>query len=147
MGVKYVLPFRFRDENGKRTSHHLIFVSKSFRGYAIMKEIMAKESSRADQGVPSLEYSPADERFPMLFSLTRPVEALADDLRQKFAGKTLLMKQIYEAHNMGTPYIASNYKDALLRLESEKRIIAIPPVDKRPKRKGALTFGDRTVVS
>ncbi len=30
MGPQYVLPFRFRDERGTRTSHHLIFVSKHF---------------------------------------------------------------------------------------------------------------------
>jgi len=45
-GGKYVLPFRFRNEKGSRTSHHLIFVSKNIRGYEIMKEIMAKESSK-----------------------------------------------------------------------------------------------------
>ncbi len=58
MGGKYVLPFRFRDEKGNRASHHLVFVSKHFKGYEIMKEVMAKESSTADQGVPSLEYNP-----------------------------------------------------------------------------------------
>ena len=28
MGGKYVLPFRFKNDKGSRTSHHLIFVSK-----------------------------------------------------------------------------------------------------------------------
>lgn len=59
MGGKYVLPFRFRHEMGNRTSHHLIFVSKHSKGYGIMKEIMAKESSEQTQGVPSFEYNPA----------------------------------------------------------------------------------------
>ncbi len=31
-GKEYVLPFRFRSHTGKRTSHHLIFVSKGFKG-------------------------------------------------------------------------------------------------------------------
>jgi three-Cys-motif partner protein len=44
MGGKYVLPFRFKNASGKRTSHCLIFVSKHFKGYEIMKDIMAKES-------------------------------------------------------------------------------------------------------
>ena len=48
-GSRFTLLFRFRDATGKRTSHHLIFVSKNFRGYDIMKEIMAKESSGAEQ--------------------------------------------------------------------------------------------------
>jgi three-Cys-motif partner protein len=54
MGGLYVLPFRFKNAAGTRTSHCLIFVSKHFKGYEIMKEIMAKESSVADQAVPSL---------------------------------------------------------------------------------------------
>ncbi|HUX21802.1 MAG TPA: three-Cys-motif partner protein TcmP, partial [Spirochaetia bacterium] len=57
-GNRYVLPFRFRNSEGSRTSHHLIFVSKHIRGYEIMKEIMAKESSSQEDGVPSFEYSP-----------------------------------------------------------------------------------------
>ena len=51
MGAKYVLPFCFKNEHGTRTSHHLIFVTKHFRGYGIMKDIMARQSSAADQGV------------------------------------------------------------------------------------------------
>ncbi|MFC1485859.1 three-Cys-motif partner protein TcmP, partial [Candidatus Latescibacterota bacterium] len=39
---QFVLPFRFKDDHGIRTTHHLIFVSKNFLGYHIMKEIMAK---------------------------------------------------------------------------------------------------------
>ena len=44
---------------GSRTSHHLIIVSKHFRGYEIMKETIAKESSSAEHGVASFEYNPA----------------------------------------------------------------------------------------
>ena len=57
-GPEYVLPFRFKNDRGSRTSHHLIFVSKHFKGYEIMKEIMAKESSNAQQGVATFEYNP-----------------------------------------------------------------------------------------
>jgi len=57
-GSKFVLPFRFRNEQGNRTSHHLIFISKHFRGYEIMKEIMHKESTDCIDGVASFEYNP-----------------------------------------------------------------------------------------
>jgi three-Cys-motif partner protein len=53
MGGRYVLPFRFRNAAGNRTTHHLIFVSKHVRGYEIMKDVMARESSSTEQGVPS----------------------------------------------------------------------------------------------
>ena len=61
LGPKYVLPFRFKDDRGSRTSHHLIFVSKNFKGYEIMKDIMAKESSDTEQGVANFAYSPVDD--------------------------------------------------------------------------------------
>jgi three-Cys-motif partner protein len=98
MGGKYVLPFRFK--RGNRTSHSLIFVSKHFRGYEIMKGIMAGESSIEDQGVASFAYSPADASTPLLFSLVQPFDKLLKDLPKTFAGKTLTMRQVYENHSV-----------------------------------------------
>lgn len=138
---RYVLPFRFRNDRGNRTSHHLIFVSKHFKGYEIMKGIMAKESSTSTQGVPSFEYNPADIRQPFLFELSRPIDDLAEMLLSDFAAQTLTMKQIYEKHNVGKPYIKANYKSVLLQLESEGKIQADPS----ERRKG--TFGDDVKVT
>lgn len=147
MGGKYVLPFRFVDANGKRTSHHLIFVSKHPLGYGIMKQIMAKESSTHDQGVASFEYNQVAENLPTLFALTRPLDELAVRLPEEFAGQTLTMGEIYEQHNVGTPYIPKNYKDVLNKLEAEGAIVASKPAAKRPKRNGVVTFGDDVVVT
>lgn len=147
LGGEYVLPFCFKNERGVRTSHHLIFVSKHVRGYEIMKEIMAEYSSKKDQGVPSFEYNPADERYPLLFELTRPLDELAHMLLTDFAGRTMRMKEIYEEHHIGRPYIKRNYKDALSKLEDEGKIVATPPGNKRPKRGGKVTFADRVLVT
>jgi three-Cys-motif partner protein len=146
MGGKYVLPFRFKNEKGNRTSHHLIFVSKHFRGYEIMKEIMAYESSSADQGVPSFEYSPASYRQPLLFELSRPLDDLEEMLLTKFAGRRVIMEQVYQEHNVGTPYIKKNYKGVLRKLEASGKIVVDPPVTNRQKHKGEVTFGDRVEV-
>jgi three-Cys-motif partner protein len=147
MGGEYVLPFRFVNDQGTRTSHHLIFVSKHVLGYKIMKEIMARESSRMEQGVPTLEYNPADARYPFLFELSKPLDDLADMLLSKFAGQTLTMKQVYRKHHVGRRFIKRNYKEALRRLEAEGRIITDPPAENRIKRKGQVTFADRVKVT
>lgn len=147
LGGKYLLPFRFKNEKGLRTSHHLVFVSKHVRGYAIMKEIMAEYSSKKDQGVPSFEYNLADERYPTLFELTRPLDDLADMLVRDFAGRTLIMKKVYEQHHVGKPYIKRNYKEVLIKLEIDGRVLATPSADDRPKRKGSPTFGDNVEVT
>lgn len=142
---QYVLPFCFKKEDGKRSSHHLIFVSKNKTGYKIMKEIMAKESSDTDQGVPSFEYNTATEKQLLLFGYTRPLDDLAEMLLATFAGRTLTRRQIYDQHNVGTRYIPNNYKEILIKLEDEEIIQTDPPANKRPKRKGEVTFSETTV--
>ncbi|MCD9823559.1 three-Cys-motif partner protein TcmP [Bradyrhizobium japonicum] len=145
MGGKFVLPFRFK--RGARISHCLIFVSKAFKGYEIMKGIMASESSTDDQGVASFTYSPADASTPLLFSLLQPFNKLLADLPKEFAGETLTMRQIYENHSVDTPYTDKNYKEALRQLEAAGAITADPPAAKRPKRAGAVTFADHVKVT
>lgn len=147
MGGQFVLPFTFRNEKGSRTTHHLIYVSKAFRGYEIMKGIMALESSEADQGVPSFRYSPASERFPLLFSLTTPLEDLEKELLHQFAGKTLTMQDIYLKHNVGRPFISRNYKRALSNLESAGKVQADPRAAQRRMQKGERTFPDHVKVT
>ena len=109
----------------------------------MMKEIMAKESSRSEQGVPTFEYNPADAMYPLLFGLSRPLDSLADMLLNDFAGQSLTMRQIYERHHVGKRYIARNYKDVLRDLEAAGEIKADPPADRRPKRKDEVTFADK----
>lgn len=133
LGGRYVLPFTFKNASGKRTLHKLIFVSKSFKGYKIMKDIMAGESSTEDQGVPSLTYSPADASMPLLFSLQRPLDALKAALLTTFAGRELSFDEIYEAHSVDTPYIEKNYRAILKALEAEGKIEAYSLKGKRRK--------------
>lgn len=147
MGGQYVLPFRFRHEIGNRTSHHLIFVSKHVKGYEIMKEIMAKESSEQMQGVPSFEYNPATLQQPLLFELTRPLEELESMLLDKFSGRSMTMKEVYDQHHVGKPYISKNHKTALGNLEAQNKIVADPPANKRRKMKGEVTFADSVKVA
>ena len=148
MGREYVLPFCFKSADEQRTSHHLIFVSKHVKGYEIMKGIMARHSSTIEQGVASFDFNPvADLQFRFLFDLSRPLDELADKLLQHFAGKTLTMQEIYQQHQVNTPYIPSNYKDALNLLEEKCQIICEPPADRRPVRQGKRTFADRVKVT
>lgn len=147
MGAKFVLPFAFKNEQGTRTKHHLIFISKSFKGYEIMKEIMAKESSETEQGVPSFEYSPASKDYPTLFALNLPLDDLEEMLLNKFQGQTITMQMIYVRHSVDKSYIKANYKSVLAKMEMTRKISANPPVEYRPTKKGVVTFGDNVVVT
>jgi three-Cys-motif partner protein len=137
IGVVYSLPFRFKNQG--RTSHHLFFASKNVLGYSIMKDIMAKESSSTEQGVPSFEYNPATINQPLLFELSRPLDELANMLMDEFAGQTLNREDIYNKHHVGRRYIEKNYREVLLQLESQNKIITQPPANKRKKGTLATT--------
>lgn len=142
LGGTYVLPFTFKNAAGTRTSHKLIFVSKHFRGYSIMKSIMAGESSTHDEGVPSLTYSPADASMPLLFSLAQPLSKLKESLLATFAGREVNLTQIYETHSVDTPYIDKNYREILKQLENEG---AISVRSTKGKRR-AGTFADHVLI-
>lgn len=119
-GHRFVLPFCFKGASGKRTTHHLILVTKNFKGYEVMKEIMAKSSSEENQGVPSFTYSPAtstDQK--LLFELNRPLDDLRGLLLKDFAGETLTMREIYEQHSVDRPYLSRHYKAVLTQLERD----------------------------
>lgn len=145
-GSRFVLPFRFKNFKGERTSHHLIFVSKNFRGYEIMKDIMARESSNHEQGVPSFEYNPADflPKQTLLFQLSKPLDDLKDEILNVYSGRRLTMLELYEEHNVDTPYIKKNYKEALRTLLDDGKIEAISKKGK-PPRNG--TFADDIIVT
>jgi three-Cys-motif partner protein len=150
VGGQFVRPFAFKNKQGKKSRHHLILVTKHPRGYEIMKEIMAVESSNNEQGVPTFQHSLSPDSFHKQLSLfgdVGPLDVLAGRLVEVFAGQTLTMQQVYEGHNVGTPYIAKNYRDALRQLEAESKIQVEPPAEKRQRRQGEVTFASDVRVT
>ncbi|MFB2938951.1 three-Cys-motif partner protein TcmP [Aerosakkonemataceae cyanobacterium BLCC-F154] len=140
VGGSHIQEFCFKNDRGNRTSHYLIFVSKDKCGHSIMKDIMAKEGFMTEEGVPSFEYSSVTHRQLSLFDDYQLIEKLKNMLMDEFAGQTITMIDIYEQHHVGKRYIKKNYKDALLQLEAQGKITAIPA--KRKKN----TFGDNVQV-
>lgn len=150
----YILPFRFIDENRNKTSHYLIFVSKHELGYSIMKEIMAKESSITNDGVPSFSYIPTNHiskysniQLNLLSNYQLPIDQLGDMLITEFKGQTLSVSEIYKKHHIGKNFIKSNYKDAIRILEEKGLVTLDPPKEKRRYRKGVVTVADSVLVT
>lgn len=141
----YVITYRFLKKHPRKTSHYLIFVSKNPLGYEIMKGIMAELSSHKYQNVATFEFDP--EINPYGLFPPSPLDDLKKDLLTTFKSKTLTVQEIYEKHNINTPYIKSNYKELLLELEKKKIIIADPPAEKRKLYQGKLTLGDNVKIT
>ena len=121
MGGKLVLPFRFRDPEEKRTTHHLFFVSKDFLGYSIMREIMRTHSHKGE-AVAKFEYNPADASLPSLFNLLRPLSDLEDMLLADCAGMKLFIEPLFEMHSVGKPYVLKEYKEVIARMAEEGKL-------------------------
>ncbi|HEX7958129.1 MAG TPA: three-Cys-motif partner protein TcmP [Pyrinomonadaceae bacterium] len=151
LGGKYNIEYFFKDEGGHKTSYFIIFTSKNVKAYEIMKEIMGRESSLLDHGVPTFGFDPSHkgrleekERTPTLFDMDAdPIDHLAEMLLMFFAGRTLTMLEIYREHHVGKRYLLQNYRDALKRLDAEGRILTDPPAAER--RQG--TFGENIKVT
>lgn len=142
-GMDYFLSFPFKNNSGSRTTHYLIFVSKHILGYNIMKEIMGKLSSCCYQEVPSFEYNPAASRQPKLNLFEpKPLDNLKKMLLKDFAGVKIKMKDIFEKHHIGKPYLKNNYKKALLDLENKNRI----KTNRAQRNSKDGTFADEMVV-
>jgi three-Cys-motif partner protein len=121
------LVFRFKSDQG-RTSHHLVYASKNQQASGMMKGILRSASSKVVEGVGSGEHDPRAQGLPgSLFAGLYEVE---DRLLSVYADREirfgLLLRE--EAH---TQYPESNYRDAILKLESEGRIIVDPPAEDR----------------
>lgn len=147
-GIKYVLPFRFYWGTGNRTSHYLIFVTKHVLGYSLMKDVMWRNSSLYEDGVASFSYIPVnDQQLSFLSLFNRPLDQLGEELLREFSGRTLTVEKIYNLHQVGTPFVLQNYKEALKRLEVDAKIITDPPANLRRKYRGEVTFGEKVSVT
>ena len=89
-----------------------------------MKDIMAKESSTEDEGVPSFTYSPADASLLLLFSLTQPMSKLRESLLNHFEGQDVFLDYIYKTHSIDTPYVMKNYREVITKLEDDGVVTA-----------------------
>ena len=140
-GANFVLPFRFKNLTGRLT-HHLIFVSKHFRGFEEMKRIMTEQSSTQPEGVGSFAYSPADESMPLLFEFQKPLTALIEELPKRMAGQKMNRRTMYMKDSIDRPYLERHYTSALKTLEKDGKITV---TSSKPGRKQG-TFPDHTIV-
>ena len=104
---------------------------------------MANRGTIDEDGVPMFEYIPSFGGRQLAFDRPRPILALADDLMKTFAGQTLTVQEVFDVHNVGTPFIKPNYKQVLREMESAAEVTCEP--DQESRR--ANTMADRVLVS
>lgn len=141
----YSISFKFYQEEINKTSHFIFFTSKHPLAYHLMKQTMADNCGTIG-GVPSYEFNPNQKVISNQGKLFEndnfAIKDLASDLLAQYKGQTITRREIYEAHNIGKPYIESNYKEAILILEETNQVVINPPASSRRRIKGKLTLGE-----
>ena len=124
-GIPLFFPFR---SNMNRTSHHLVYASKNRQAANTMKRILNSASSTVVEGVGSGEHDPrAGKMSASLFDgLYEVEERLLSAYRGRKIQFAILLKE-----ETNTRFTESNYRDALLNLESTGRVSFDPPADER----------------
>lgn len=144
----YVLPFKFYNNNMRRTSHYIVFVTKHQKGCEIMKRIMYKNSAKDVDGVATFEFKDClnfPNQFEQLTLFSRPFDVLCNELL--LYNTTYKVGDICKKYNSDfeSRFVDRNVKDALLRLEKDGRI----RVDgrKRIMSKGKTTMPDEAIIT
>ena len=98
IGLKYVLPFRFKAEGKNRTSHYIIFGSKNVIGFNIMKDIMYNSGEKDFNGIGRFEFIPSCDKNGVQLSIidlfATPFEDFQRELCQRYIGKTISMNEV-----------------------------------------------------
>jgi three-Cys-motif partner protein len=146
LGGDYVRPFRFLRANG-RTSHYLVFVTKSFKGVEIMRDVMAGMSSSSADGVASFAYDPRvrDETQLELLSVS-PLDRLAERIKRDLGGSTLTVRELFERHSSDSRFTFRNYQEALRRLEGHGHVRVTRPSG-RQSYAGRATMPENATIT
>lgn len=147
IGMKYVLPFRFKTEKKNRTSHYIIFASKNITGFKIMKDIMYNIGEKDFNGIGQFEFIPScdkqlDTQLSIIDLFATPFQEFKENLCKKYSGKTISMKRLFECDSPNTRFVSKQYKKALIELELEGRISCDKPYNQRRKN----TLSDSTTL-
>lgn len=111
-GARYVLPFLLTATYPRRRHFHVVFVTKHMRGYELMRQVMRSLGRLRLSAAGHWEIAFEDPSNPWLFE-DAATEELVSTLPQRFAGRRLSVRGVYEAHQSGTPFVLSDYKAAL----------------------------------
>ncbi len=122
-GAEYLLAFRFTE--GDRASALLVHAVRTVEAYSRMKEVLARYATGHAQGVPDYRYDPEAAHYTESLPLSRPLDALAEDLARSYAGQTVRADELYRRHHVGRPFIRRNYTDALDLLATQGRALRL----------------------
>jgi hypothetical protein len=93
--------------------------------------------------VPLFESLPPLAGRQLPFAGLRPLSQLPRDLVRTFRGRTLTVQDVFDMHNVGTPFIKRNYKKVLIQMEEDGLVSCEPDAASRRRN----TMADHVLVT
>lgn len=125
----YYTAFKFQEEDSQTTSHYILHITKSRRGFDLIKQIYTDFANVGTifDGVNTYTFDPklANSTSLDLFDTkSENIDCLKNQLYNTYKGKTLTAVGIFESHQINTLYSRSHYTEALRRLVAEGKATA-----------------------
>lgn len=146
LGASYVQLFRFQQEYQERTSHYLVFATKSTFPLDKMKEIMSSESSEID-GITAFGWLPnTDSQLSLPIHGLVARQSIKELVRSSLTGTRLTFGEIYDRVGLLSPFAKKDFQNVINEMEEQGEVSIDKPREKR-WRNGKLTLGKDRVVA
>ena len=125
----YYTAFKFQEEDSQTTSHYILHITKSRRGFDLIKQIYTDFANVGTifDGVNTYTFDPKlanNTSLDLFDTKSENIDCLKNQLYNTYKGKTLTAVGIFESHQINTLYSRSHYTEALRRLVAEGKATA-----------------------
>lgn len=126
-GKVYYTSFKFQEEDIETTSHFILHLTKSQRGFDLIKQIyndFANVGTIFD-GVNTYTFDVKKITNPVadLFdTASENIDVLKEKLHQRYCGKRINAFDLFEEHQVNELYSRAHYVQALRRLVEEQKV-------------------------
>ncbi|RYY89971.1 MAG: three-Cys-motif partner protein TcmP [Chitinophagaceae bacterium] len=125
----YYTAFKFQEEDSDGTSHYILHLTKSGRGFDLIKTIyndFANVGTVFDgHNTYTFDSKKLDGAGIEMFDMhSVNIDMLKDDLLRIYSGREISALDLFEEHQVGSLYSRSHYTQALRRLATEGKVIS-----------------------
>ena len=134
----YYTAFKFQEEDVETTSHFILHLTKSKRGFDLIKQIyndFANVGTIFD-GINTYTFdvkkilNPIEELFDVA---SENIDVLKEKLYMEYKGREISALNLFEEHQQKGLYCRKHYTEALRRLVAEERLSAVYQDNKQHK--------------
>lgn len=124
----YYTAFKFQEEDSATTSHYILHITKSRRGFDLIKQIYTDFANVGTifDGVNTYTFDPKlgsqNSSLDLFDTKSENIDVLKETLYSTFKGQTLTALEVFESHQIKTLYSRNHYTEALRRLVNEGRV-------------------------